>query len=235
MSLADVLAVSQAADSIVLLGDPQQLDQPTQGSHPDGTEASALSHLLGEHQTIPPDCGLFLAETWRLHPSICDFTSEVFYEQRLASHDGLALQRVDGHPWLGPAGLWYVPVSHEGNTNSAREEVERIAQIVDSLLAPGVTWTNHRGETRPLTAADIPRRRPLQRAGRGPRGASGRARWDRGQIPRTRGGRRDLFPDDVQPAGCAARDGVSLQPQPAQRGNIARTSHRGHRRQATTL
>ena len=36
MSLADVLAVSQAARSVVLIGDPQQLEQPIQGSHPEG-------------------------------------------------------------------------------------------------------------------------------------------------------------------------------------------------------
>ena len=75
MSLANVLAVSQAARTVVLIGDPQQLDQPTQGSHPEGTDVSALAHILGGEQTIPPDRGLFLAETWRLHPSICDFTS----------------------------------------------------------------------------------------------------------------------------------------------------------------
>jgi uncharacterized protein len=155
MSLANVVAVGQAAQSLILLGDPQQLDQPTQGKHPLGADVSALAHLLGDHQTIPPDRGLFLSETWRLHPDICEFTSEVFYEQRLAPHEGLALQRVDGHAWLGPAGLWYVPVTHHGNTNSATEEVERIAQIVDSLLQPNVTWTNHRGETRQITAADI--------------------------------------------------------------------------------
>jgi uncharacterized protein len=155
MSLANVLAVGQAAQSIILLGDPQQLDQPTQGKHPLGADVSALAHLLGEHQTIPPDRGLFLSETWRLHPSICDFTSEVFYEQRLAPHHGLALQRVDGHAWLGPAGLWYIPVNHHGNTNNATEEVERIAQIVDSLLQPNITWTNQHGDSRQLSAADI--------------------------------------------------------------------------------
>ncbi len=155
MSLANVLAVGQAAQNIILLGDPQQLDQPTQGSHPPGADASALAHLLAEHQTIPQDRGLFLSETWRLHPSICGFTSEVFYEQRLAPHDGLSQQRINGHGWLGPAGLWYVPINHHGNTNSATEEVERIAQLVESLLQPGVTWTDRHGQTRPLTTNDI--------------------------------------------------------------------------------
>ena len=155
MSLANVLAVGQAAENIILLGDPQQLDQPTQGSHPQGTDVSALAHVLGDHATIPPDHGLFLPETWRLHPSICNFTSEFFYEQRLAPREGLSLQRVDGHPFLGPAGLWYIPVSHHGNTNTATEEVERVAQIVASLLQPGITWTDRAGQPRPLSAADI--------------------------------------------------------------------------------
>ena len=53
MSLANALAVSGAARSVVLLGDPQQLEQPQQGSHPEGVNASALQHMLGKHQTIP--------------------------------------------------------------------------------------------------------------------------------------------------------------------------------------
>jgi uncharacterized protein len=67
MSLADVLAVSHAAKTVVLIGDPQQLEQPMQGSHPDGTDVSALDHILAGERTIPPDKGLFLEETWRLH------------------------------------------------------------------------------------------------------------------------------------------------------------------------
>jgi superfamily I DNA and/or RNA helicase len=88
MSLANVLAVSQAAKTIVLLGDPQQLEQPTQGSHPEGTNVSALNHILGVHATIPADRGLFLEETWRLHPEICAFTSELFYESRFVRVQG---------------------------------------------------------------------------------------------------------------------------------------------------
>src|SRR5208283_4666472 len=101
MSLANVLAVSQAARSLVLLGDPQQLDQPLKGSHPEGAEASALEHLLAGARTIPAEKGLFLENTWRLHPRLCTFTSEVFYEGRLHSRAGLELQSIEGHPWLG--------------------------------------------------------------------------------------------------------------------------------------
>ena len=69
MSLANALAVSPAAGSLVLLGDPQQLEQPQKGSHPDGVEISALEHVLGGAATMPEGRGLFLPETWRLAPT----------------------------------------------------------------------------------------------------------------------------------------------------------------------
>ncbi len=85
MSLADVLAVSAGAKSLVLLGDPQQLEQPQQASHPPGAAASALEHLLGGAKTIAGNRGLFLHQTRRLHPDICRFTAEAFYENKLTS------------------------------------------------------------------------------------------------------------------------------------------------------
>ena len=105
MSLANVLAVSQAAKTVVLIGDPQQLDQPMQGSHPEGTDVSALDHILGGEQTISPDKGLFLEETWRLHPEICAFTSELFYDGKLRSRDGLEQQVINAAGPIYGSGL----------------------------------------------------------------------------------------------------------------------------------
>ncbi len=155
MSLANVLAVAQAAKSPVLLGDPQQLEQPVRGSHPEGAEASALEHLLAGAKTIAVDRGLFLERTWRLHPTICEFTSEVFYEGRLQSREGLESQRIEGHPSLGDAGLWFAPVNHEGNQNASPEEVERVAGLVEGLLQPEVKWIDDKGSSRPLRLDDI--------------------------------------------------------------------------------
>ncbi len=155
MSVADVLGVSQAARRLVLLGDPQQLERPLKGSHPDGAEKSALEHLLGPHKTIPPDMGFLLPETWRLHPEICKFTSTVFYEGKLGSHPTARARVVDGHPWLDGAGLWFMPVEHAGNRNSSAEEVEVIAGIVGSLLKPGVRWYRSAGNIRDLKVDDI--------------------------------------------------------------------------------
>jgi uncharacterized protein len=155
MSLANVLACAQAAKNLVLLGDPQQLEQPQKASHPLGSELSALEYLLEGHETMPEERGLFLGETWRLHPSICSYTSEQFYEGKLKPHPGLAAQAVTGPTRYAGAGLFYDPVAHDGNKNSSTEEAERVAEIVKSFLIPGVTWVNRRGETKPLTLDDI--------------------------------------------------------------------------------
>ena len=155
MSLANVLACAQAAKNLVLLGDPQQLEQPQKASHPEGSELSALEYLLEGHETMPEERGLFLGETWRLHPSICGYTSELFYEGKLGPHPGLATQAVSGPTPFAGTGLFYVPVVHEGNHNSSAEEAVRVAEIVKSLVAPGVTWTNRHGEPKPMTLDEI--------------------------------------------------------------------------------
>lgn len=155
MSLASVLAVAQAAKSVVLLGDPQQLDQPATASHPDGIGISALEHVLGGAQTMPDDRGLFLPNTWRLAPAICRFTSEVFYEGKLHSKPGLEHQRVFGTGAFDGAGVWWIPSQHDGNQNSSPEEVEIVARVVDQLLAPGARWVDEKGVERQLTGRDL--------------------------------------------------------------------------------
>jgi predicted RecB family nuclease len=160
MSLADVLAVSAGAKSLVLLGDPQQLEQPQQASHPPGAGASALEHLLDGAKTIASDRGLFLHQTRRLHPDICRFTAEAFYENRLTSAAGLERQAVLAPPGsaaagLGSSGLVYVPVEHDAWQSRAPEEVEAIAALVAALTADGVRYRNADDEEAPLTAADL--------------------------------------------------------------------------------
>ena len=144
MSLANVLACAPAARMVVLLGDPQQLDQPTQGAHPPGAERSALSHLLADPAYVHPDRptitdaeGLFLDQTWRLHPDVCRFTSEAFYADRLRPVDGLERQRIVGGAGSGRSttgllsgtGLRYLPVPHAGNATDSPEEAAAIAEL----------------------------------------------------------------------------------------------------------
>jgi uncharacterized protein len=155
MSLANVLAISPTATSLVLLGDPQQLDQPQKGIHPPGAEGSAFDHLLQGRATISPDQGLFLTETQRLHPDICRFTSELFYDGRLEPHPENERQRLNTRGPLDGTGLRFVPVAHTGRQSESSEEVEVISRLIDSLLGQGSTWTNRKGEIRSLTLEDV--------------------------------------------------------------------------------
>src|SRR6185503_4512053 len=155
MSLANVLAIAPAAKSLVLLGDPRQLEQPIQGSHPEGTEISALDHVLAGRPTIAHDRGLFLEETWRLAPAICELTSELFYEGRLRSHAGLDRQALLGDTPFEGAGLWFVPAVHDANTNASREEVEVVAELVQSLTGSGIKWRDREGREHPLALDDV--------------------------------------------------------------------------------
>lgn len=155
MCLADVLAISQAATSIILLGDPQQLNQPQRGVHPQGVDVSSLAHLLNGRATIDPAKGLFLKETWRLHPAICAFTSELFYDNRLISRPENQKQCLNTNSFLTGSGLRFVPVAHNGNQNESPEEVEKIASLINGLFAGGASWTMKTGKTVALRASDI--------------------------------------------------------------------------------
>lgn len=154
MSLSFVLAASRSAKNLILLGDPQQLEQPQRGAHPEGADVAALSHFLDGRKTMPEDRGLFLKTTRRLHPAITRFTSEIFYEGKLESLPGLEKQVVSGGTPFDGAGLFFVPVTHYGNQNKSREEIEVVTKIVEKLLGTG-KWTDEDGETRPLNKKDI--------------------------------------------------------------------------------
>ncbi|HEX3775438.1 MAG TPA: TM0106 family RecB-like putative nuclease [Polyangiaceae bacterium] len=155
MSLANVLAVSGAAQSLILFGDPAQLDQPQKGTHPPGADASALEHLLGSALTMPPELGVFLPQTRRLCPKICEFTSRVFYEGRLEAIAGLDQQRIVGPEPFAGSGLRFVPVDHTGNTSQSDEEVTRVAELIRQLFAGKAEFVDKRGALRALEHKDV--------------------------------------------------------------------------------
>ncbi|HEU5326402.1 MAG TPA: TM0106 family RecB-like putative nuclease [Candidatus Limnocylindria bacterium] len=155
ISLANVVAMGGAADSLVLLGDPQQLDQPLQGSHPPGADRSALAHLLGEQQTMPPHLGLFLEDTWRMHPDITAFTSSAFYERRLESRPQLATQWLRAPAPVGGTGVRLITAEHAGADNASPEEAQQVADLVRALVQSGSAWTDADGEQHPLRWNDV--------------------------------------------------------------------------------
>jgi uncharacterized protein len=146
LSLANVLAVAGAAQNLVLLGDPQQLAQPSQATHPPGAGASALGHVLGDRATMPPGAGLLLDRTYRMHPDLCRYTSEVFYDGKLHGVDGLGRQSILGS--LSGSGLRVVEVPHQGNTNASPEEACEVARLAEMLA--GCSWRDRFGQVRPV-------------------------------------------------------------------------------------
>ncbi|HEX6315695.1 MAG TPA: DEAD/DEAH box helicase, partial [Gemmatimonadaceae bacterium] len=155
MSLANVLAMSPAAKNIVLLGDPQQLEQPRKGTHPEGVGISALQHMLGDNDTVQKEQGVFLPTTWRMCPAITALTSELFYENRLQSLEGLEKQKLSGTGQFAGNGLWVVPAEHDGNTTSSDEEVKVVEHLVRQLTAKGARWTDKLDEARQIAGRDI--------------------------------------------------------------------------------
>jgi uncharacterized protein len=153
MSLANVIAMGGAARSIVLLGDPNQLPQVTKGTHPEGAGASALEHVLGEFDTIPPERGLLLDKTWRLHPDVCNYISQAFYEGRLEPHESTRAQAIESGSGLPGTGIHLLLVNHEQNSSRSTEEAKAVVEVIS--LLDGRDWINQKGEKRPLSLDDI--------------------------------------------------------------------------------
>lgn len=158
MSLANAVAVADAARGLAFLGDPRQLDQPRKGVHPEGAQLSVLEHLSGDAYTIPPHRGVFLDQTRRLHPDLCRFTSDTFYEGRLSSTVAPHTRLLIAEPPLSGAGIRWWPIPHEGNQNESPEEVAAVSDLFTRLLGGKAQW-NESGDgqkkPRALTIDDI--------------------------------------------------------------------------------
>ena len=141
--LANTIAVARAAKNLMLLGDPQQLPQVSQGHHPEPVDASALGWLVQGHRTLPESLGYFLDRSYRMHPAVCEPVSRLSYEGRLRSEEvRTAARRLDGHP----PGVRVVTVPHDGNSTSSPEEAAVIVAEIGSLL--GSKWSDEDGPRR---------------------------------------------------------------------------------------
>jgi predicted RecB family nuclease len=138
MGLGDVLAASRHARTLLLLGDPQQLAKPSRAAHPDGVAVSALEHLMRGAATMPPEAGIFLPSTRRMHADVAGFISDISYAGRLSPHPTTAGQGVlplsGEDAVLSGTGLRFLPVEHTGNTQRSDEEAAVVVATVAELL-----------------------------------------------------------------------------------------------------
>ena len=210
VSLADALAMGTCARNLVLVGDPQQLAQVLQGTHPDGAGVSVLQHLLGDDATIPPDRGLFLETTYRLHPDVCDYISEEFYEGRLVPDARL---RRRGRRRSGPGSAsCRSSTTAAGRSRSSRPSASR--REVGRLLAAGVAGGGDHG------------RRALQRAGEPAPRARCPTACAVGTVDKFQGQEADVVlysMASLERRGRPARTRVPALAEPPERRDLART------------
>ena len=149
--------MSRATDNLILLGDQNQLAMPSQGAHPGESGSSALVYLLQNHAVVPPELGVFLGTTYRLHPDICRFISDAFYDGQLQPDPSTSNHRVEmpEASWPVPveSGVYFHDIPHRGNTQASDEEVAAIVKILAVLL--GRPLTDSQGNTRPIALHDI--------------------------------------------------------------------------------
>lgn len=145
-SIAPTIASSIAATRLLLLGDPQQLPQVSQGSHPEPVDESALGWLADGQHVRPDAFGYFLARTRRMEPALTASVSALSYDGQLASMvSGRSLEET-------AAGVHPVPIVHAGNTTSSVEEAARVVELVQDMVVR--RWVDE-DDDRVLTDEDV--------------------------------------------------------------------------------
>ena len=147
--LAEALAISACAKNVIVLGDPQQLPQVAQASHDGGSGSSIMQYLIGEGASvIDRDRGILLDKSYRMHPNVCEFVSRTFYGGQLSAADGCS--KISLEP-VG-AGLSWLPVKHQGCSNSSEVEAEKVRDLIIELL--GAEFRDRDGTQMPLEAIE---------------------------------------------------------------------------------
>lgn len=150
-SLASTVAVAAGAKRLLLLGDPQQLPQVSQGAHPEPVDTSALGWVMDGDPVVRPEYGYFLARSWRMHPFVAAPVSKLAYAGQLASAPGTELRSVEGID----AGLHVIPLRHRGNSTQSPEEAAEVVRLVRDLVGRIFTDNDAPRTSRPLMPADI--------------------------------------------------------------------------------
>lgn len=157
VSVANLVAMSTCTKNLVLLGDQMQLGQPIQGVHPGESGQSTLEYLLQGKATIPEERGIFLKDTWRMHPDVCRFISDAVYSGRLEAEQDNAKQRLvlpaGVNPSVRPTGISFIPVQHEGCSQRSDEEAELIRRVYADLLSS--RYIDRTGDEHAMTMENV--------------------------------------------------------------------------------
>ena len=141
MSMANLMVMARCTKSIILVGDQQQLSQPSQAKHNWGAGLSTLEYWLDEQKVVPNDLGIFLTKSWRMHPKITEIVSDLFYEGKLNGSKENGINQIfwgktfksNTGKIIPNNGVHFEMVSHEGNSQESQTEIDKIKEIIDSL------------------------------------------------------------------------------------------------------
>lgn len=153
VSIANILAMARCARNIVLVGDPMQLPQPLQGSHPGDSGRSCLEYLIDGHRVVPSDRGVFMPVSRRMHPRVCGFISTAVYEGRLGSDEAAGSQRLVSRAGDDLVGAGMRAVTHFGRSQVSPEEIDAVAARIAQV--EGSTYRDRGGCERVVGHADI--------------------------------------------------------------------------------
>lgn len=153
VSLANILAMSRAARNLVLVGDPMQLPQPIQGTHPGRSGESCLEYLIDGHRVVPADRGIFMPVSRRMHPAVCGYISGAVYEGRLEPDEAAGLQDLRTAAGLSLVGAGVRAVSHFGCSQVSVEEIAMIGEQIEAVV--GSTFRGRDGVERIVGYEDV--------------------------------------------------------------------------------
>lgn len=153
VSIANILAMARCARNIVLVGDPMQLPQPLQGSHPGDSGRSCLEYLIDGHRVVPSDRGVFIPTSRRMHPRVCGFISTAIYEDQLSSDEAAGGQTLVSRAGDDLVGVGMRAVVHSGRSQVSPEEIDAVAAWIAEV--EGSTYRDRDGRERAIGHADI--------------------------------------------------------------------------------
>jgi uncharacterized protein len=107
--------------------------------------------------TIPPERGIFLKTSWRMHPDVCRFISDAFYDGRLEPEASNSVQRLilgkDAHSLLKSTGIRFVAADHDGCSQRSEHEAGIVSELYRNLLKQ--RYVDKKGETHRITEDNI--------------------------------------------------------------------------------
>ncbi len=123
MSLAQVLAAARSAHNLILVGDPQQLEQPQKGAHPEGTDVDALTHILAGDDTIACDGAQY-------HSSEEAYMYDMYRQKQIEEGSNLKFYRIWSTNW------WVDPIKETQNLVKFINSLEESKNQTDKSVKP---------------------------------------------------------------------------------------------------